>query len=118
MRPQGNFILLKEHAYTGAGGPSVIKKTKRYQSVGWNVSVKPHQRTVRVGRLTQREEVYYRIVHLQNSGALPVHHRQTRPPAHRVVGQTTGQDNERFPGTHTHTHISYLQQHHTLCLRL
>lgn len=55
--------------------------------------------TIRVWSLTQREEVYYGIVHLQHGCALPVHHRQTWPPAHGVVGQAAGQDDEGLPGT-------------------
>lgn len=54
--------------------------------------------TIRIRRLTQCEEVYNRIVHLQHRRTLPVHDRQTRPPAHRVVGQTAREDDEGLPG--------------------
>lgn len=55
------------------------------------------KRTVGVGSLAQGEEVDDGVVHLQDSCTLPVHYCQTRPPAHRVVGQTAGQDNEGLP---------------------
>lgn len=67
-----------------------------------------HKLTIRVWCLTECKEVYYRIVHLQHSGTFPVHYRQTRPPAHRVVGQTTRQDYKGLPGTYTHIGIKIL----------
>lgn len=52
------------------------------------------KQTVGVGSLAQGEEVNDGVVHLQDGGTLPVHYCQTRPPAHRVVGQTPGEDYE------------------------
>ena len=62
-------------------------------------------RTIGVGGLTECEEVDDGVVHLQHGGALPVHHGETGPPAHCVVGQTPGQDHEGLPAKYnTHTH--------------
>ena len=73
-------------------------------------------RTIGVGGLTECEEVDDGVVHLQHGGALPVHHGETGPPAHRVVGQTPGQDHEGLPAgcsAHTHTHTRITTRTHT-----
>lgn len=62
--------------------------------------------TIGIWCLTEREKVYYRIVHLQHSSTLPMHYCQTRTPAHCVVRQTTRKDYEGFPGTHTSFNFS------------
>lgn len=61
-----------------------------------------HTLTIGVWCLTECEEIYYGIVHLQHGRTLSMHYRQTRPSAHRVIGQTTGQDHEGLAGTNTH----------------
>lgn len=72
--------------------------------------------TVWVWCLTECEEVYNRIVHLQHSSTLPVHYRQTRPPAHRVVRQTTRKDYEGLPGTHTSIDIKKQTDSSNTCI--
>lgn len=92
--------------------PSIIKKKTGVRTCVWEggkiIPGKKRNLTVRIRRLTEGEEVHDGIVHLQHGRTLPVHHRQTRPPAHRVVRQTTRKDNEGLPGTHTHTHRNVL----------
>lgn len=65
------------------------------------IALKMFQRTVGVGSLAEGEEVNDGVVHLQDGCTLPVHYCQARPPAHRVVGETAGEDYEGLPSKNT-----------------